>query len=114
MKTTLAALTMGLWMLGAALAVPMAASSTPAMYKTCQPFYYVEDANTFMNMLTQQQRDMAQLVLLPAFECPPNASCTSFVWIVEYEAPAAEAAIHGCGKVPGNNGSTPPSGVFGH
>lgn len=113
MKTTLTALTMALWMLAAIPASISHASTTP-MYRTCQPFYYVEDANTFMNTLTQQQRDMAQLVLLPAFECPSNATCNSFVWIVEYEAPAAEAAMRGCGKVPGNSGSTPPSGVFGH
>ena len=113
MKTLLAALTLMVCMVGSALAAPeYRAAATQPMYKTCQPFYYGEDANTFMNTLTQQQRDMAQLVPLTAFECPPNATCTSFLWIVEYEAPGPEAAIHGCGKVPGNDSSA-ASSVFG-
>ncbi len=90
MKPTLPSLTLVLWMLSAALAAPFTHAATTAMYRTCQPFYYVEDANTFMNTLTQQQRDM------------------------EYEAPAADAAIHGCGKVPGFSNGASPSGVFGN
>ena len=107
MKRTLTILTLAL-----GLATTAQAAAT---YKTCQPFYYVEDANTYANMnLTQAQRDASQLVLLPQFECPPNASCDDFVWVLIYPTTAQDASMRNCGKVPGYTGGTQSShGPFG-
>jgi len=90
-----------------------AQAATSPTFKTCQPFYFVEDANSFANLnLTQAQRDGSQLVLLPQYECPQNATCNEFLWVLIYSTTAADALVRGCGKVPGQpaQGSNGPFG----
>lgn len=93
------------------LALAGSAHAAAPTYRTCAPFYYVEDANTFANMnLTQAQRDASQLVPLPQYDCPGDSSCATFAWVLLYPTTGQDAASRGCGKVPGFTSSPSKSG----
>lgn len=105
MKRTLTAIT---------LALGLATTAHAATYRTCAPFQYLEDANTFINTLTQVQRDAAQIVPLQPYSCPGDSSCSVFAWVVEFPTTAQDASTRGCGKVPGFTGGAQSShGPFG-
>lgn len=105
MKRTLTAIT---------LALGLATTAHAATYRTCAPFQFLEDANTFMNLsLTQVQRDAAQIVPLQPYSCPGDSSCAVFMWVVEFPTTALDASTQGCGKVPGFSGAQSSKGPCG-